>query len=130
MDMPPPPTGPPTSTWPPPTFREPAPRSERATRLIAAAAHLGVPSFSVITPLIVWSLSSPGTLPRRHARQAFSYQCLYLPIHIALTALMLFGPFMPLLLCLTAGFALELPQIALAMAGRPPLRLLPTVLKE
>ena len=99
--------------------------SERAERLWAAGSHLGVPFWSVILPAIVWSVSPMGSFRRRHARQAFSFQIVYLPLHVGFTALMLTGPVGPLLVCMLVGFLLELPQIFRALTGRDPLPLPP-----
>lgn len=102
--------------------------SERSERLWAAASHLGVPLWSVILPLMVWMLAPAGSFRRRHARQAFSFQIVYLPVHIGFTAWMLAGPVGPLLLCMLVGFLLELPQIARALAGRDPIPFPPFLL--
>jgi hypothetical protein len=99
--------------------------SERAERLWAAASHLGVPFWSMILPAVVWAVSPVGSFRRRHARQAFSYQLVYLPFHIGFTALMVWGPVGPLLVCMLVGFLLELPQVGRALMGRDPLPLPP-----
>lgn len=93
--------------------------------MLACIAHLGVPFGSVINPLVIWSINPTGSFARGHARQAFSYQCLYLPFHVVCTALMLFGPVAPLLICMTVGFLLEIPQLVRGSLGLPPLRLVP-----
>ena len=78
---------------------------------------------------MAWANTTHGSFPRVHARQAFSYQCIYLPLHIAFTLVMLLtGEPMPLLICLAIGFALELPQVVLALLGRAPLPLPPFLL--
>src|SRR5262245_13726146 len=93
-------------------------------RLLAAAANLGVPFASVGPSLAIWANTARGSHPRTHARRAFSYQCVYLPFHVAFTLVtLLTGDTKPLLTCLAVGFLLELPQVALALLGRPPLPL-------
>jgi hypothetical protein len=104
-------------------------RSTRSDRLLAAVAHLGVPFASVGPSLAIWSSTAAGSHPRTHARRAFSYQCLYLVFHVAFTVVMaLTGDPVPLLICLAVGFLLELPQVALALVGRPPLPVPPFLL--
>ena len=99
--------------------------SARTERIWAAVSHLGVPFWSIILPTIVWAVSPVGSFRRIHARQAFSYQLVYLPFHLFFTALMLWGPVGPLLICMLIGFILELPQIARAMMGKKPYPLPP-----
>ena len=99
--------------------------SARSERVWAAVSHLGVPFLSMALPTIVWSVSPVGSFRRIHARQAFSYQLVYLPFHVFFTALMLWGPVGPLLICMLVGFILELPQIARALMGREPYPLPP-----
>jgi uncharacterized Tic20 family protein len=99
--------------------------SVRSERIWAAVSHLGVPFGSVLTPTIVWSVSPSGSFRRVHARQAFSYQLVYLPFHVFFTGLMLWGPVGPLLICMLVGFVLELPQIARALLGKSPYPLPP-----
>jgi hypothetical protein len=98
-------------------------------RLLAAAANLGVPFASIGPSLAIWANTATGTHPRAHARRAFSYQCVYLAFHVVFTVVMLVsGDPKPLLICLAVGFVLELPQVALALLGRPPLPLPPFLL--
>ena len=99
--------------------------SGRSERVWAAVSHLGVPFWSMILPTIVWSVSPVGSFRRSHARQAFSYQLVYLPFHLCFTALMLWGPVGPLLICMLVGFILELPQIGRALMGKKPYPLPP-----
>ena len=99
--------------------------SVRSERLWAAVSHLGVPFWSLILPTIVWAVSPVGSFRRLHARRAFSYQLLYLPFHLFFTALMIWGPVGPLLICMLVGFILELPQIARAVMGKDPYPLPP-----
>lgn len=94
--------------------------SARSERLWAALSHLGVPFWSVVLPTIVWAVSPVGSFRRLHARQAFSYQLVYLPFHVFFTALMIWGAVGPLLICMLVGFIFELPQIARATAGKEP----------
>jgi hypothetical protein len=104
---------------------EVASNKARSERVWAAVSHLGVPFWSLILPTVVWSVSPVGSFRRLHARQAFSYQLVYLPFHLFFTALMLWGPVGPLLICMLVGFILELPQIARAMMGKKPYPLPP-----
>ena len=87
--------------------------------------HLGMPILSVVLPLVVWSTGRPGSLSRRHARQAFAFQCVYLPFHIVATAFMLTCSVTPLLVCMALGLLFELPQVARGLTGREPFRLVP-----
>jgi Protein of unknown function (DUF2510) len=103
-------------------------RPERSERVWAAVSHLGVPFWSMILPTIVWSVSPVGSFRRVHARQAFSYQVVYLPFHAFFTAMMIWGRVGPLLICMLVGFVLELPQIARALMGKAPYPLPPFLL--
>jgi hypothetical protein len=94
--------------------------SVRSERLWAAVSNLGVPFWSLILPTIVWAVSPVGSFRRLHARQAFSYQLVYLPFHLFFTALMIWGPVGPLLICMLVGLIFELPQIARAIVGKKP----------
>lgn len=100
--------------------------SVRSERTWAAVSHLGVPFGSVTLPAFVWLVSPVGSFRRAHARQALSYQLVYLPFHVFFTVLlMLWGSVGPLLICMLVGFVLELPQIARALLGRNPYPLPP-----
>jgi hypothetical protein len=99
--------------------------SERSERLWAAVSHLGVPFWSIVLPTVVWAATPAGSFRRRHARQAFSYQLVYLPVHIGFTLLALWGSGGPLVVWLLVGFLLEVPQVVLALMGRDPLPLPP-----
>ena len=103
----------------------PSATSARSERVWAAVSHLGVPFWSLILPTVVWSVSPVGSFRRLHARQAFSYQLVYLPFHLFFTAVMLWGPGGPLLICMLVGLILELPQIARAMMRKKPYPLPP-----
>jgi len=95
--------------------------SAAAERGWAAVSHLGIPFWSVFVPLVVWFASPVGSLRRRRARRAFSYQLLYLPFHLVFTARMAFGgSAAPLVVCILVGFLLELPQVARALRGKDP----------
>ncbi len=87
--------------------------------------HLGMPFLSVLLPLIVWSTARPESLPRRHARQAFAFQCVYLPFHIAATVLLVTGSVTPLLACMGMCLLFEVPQVVRGLSGREPFRLIP-----
>ncbi|MGD9796322.1 MAG: hypothetical protein AB7V43_22880 [Acidimicrobiia bacterium] len=104
-----------------------APQSTLTTadRWVAAGSHLGVPFCALFLPLIIWGTSPIGSFRRLHARQAFSYQLIYFPVHVALTVVMAFGAVKPLLVCMLLGFALEIPQMVCAALGRRPLPLPP-----
>src|SRR5260370_36340855 len=93
-----------------------------ADRRLAALAHLGVPLYSVLLPLVVWATSGTKPFRRAHARQAFSFQCLFLVVWLIAVGLMLFGVLGPLMLVavLAVGLVLEFAQVVVAMAGRPP----------
>ena len=94
--------------------------SERSERFWAAMSHFGVPLWSVILPAIVWAMAPAGSFRRRHARRAFSFQVVYLPVHAGLAIYMLWGSEGPLLVCMLLGFLLELPQAARALVGKEP----------
>ena len=98
-----------------------------ADRWIAAVAHLGIPLYSVFCPLVVWTISASHPFRREHARQAFSMQVTFLAVWVVLVVLMAFNVLATsvLLTVLAVGFVAELPQVARALAGRPPLRLIP-----
>jgi hypothetical protein len=106
--------------------------TSRSERLIAAGAHLGVPIYSVVLPGIVWATSSARPFARAHARQAFSFQCLFLIIWFGLVVGMAANliDLKVMLVALVAGIAAEVPQVLRALGGRQPLRLLPPVLSE
>lgn len=108
---------------PPPSMSEPT--SDR--RGIAAIAHLGVPLFGVILPLAIWATSPPGSFQRTHASQALPFQALFLALWIVLVVGMAVGSVAPttLLIVLSSAFVLEIPQVILALVGRPPVRLIP-----
>ena len=97
----------------------------RSERIWAAASHLGVPFWSMVLPIVVWASSPAGSFRRLHARQAFSYQLVYLPLHLCFTAVMFFGSARPLQICVLVGFVLQLPQVARAIAGKAPYPLPP-----
>jgi hypothetical protein len=82
-----------------------------------------VPCWALFLPLIIWGTSPIGSFRRLHARQAFSYQLIYFPVHVALTVVMAFGAVTPLLVRMLVGFVLEIPQVVCAARGRPPLPL-------
>jgi len=90
-------------------------------RAWAAASHLGMPFWSFLLPLFVWLLSKPDSFQRIHARQAFSFQLVWLPVGFVGTVLMIWAV-EPLLLLIALGFIIELPQVARALIGRPPFR--------
>lgn len=98
-----------------------------ADRRIAALSHLGVPFNGLFLPLIIWAASESSPFRRSHARQAFSFQVVFLSIWIVLVAYMGFGGLDPLVLLGVLGFAfvLELPQVVRALVGRPPFRVVP-----
>lgn len=88
-------------------------------------SHLGVPLWSIVIPAIVWSTSPEGSFARAHARQAFSFQLVYLPVGLLSTGLMIWHGPKPLLLCILVGVVLEAPQVVRALRGVPPFRLVP-----
>ena len=96
-------------------------------RGVAALAHLGVPIFSVLLPLAVWSSSPPQSFQRAHARQAFSFQVVFLACWVVLVTLMAIGAVAPMTLLAVGGLGLllELPNVARALAGNGPIRLIP-----
>jgi hypothetical protein len=99
----------------------------KADRRIAAVAHLGVPIYSVFLPLIIWAVSASHPFRRAHARQAFSFQCIFLVAWVVAVGRSVFGllPPLDLLPILAVAFAVELPQVATALAGRRPMKLVP-----
>jgi hypothetical protein len=111
--------------WPVQTPRQYVP-STLTDRVRSGISHLGLPFFLLLLPLIIWSISEVGSLPRRHARRAFSFQCVYLPFHVACTfAMVPTHSATPLLVCAAIGFILELPQIVRGFAGREPYKMPP-----
>jgi hypothetical protein len=98
-----------------------------ADRRVAALAHLGVPCWGPVLPLIVWAVSSGRPFRRAHASQAFSFQSVFIVGWAVLTGLVMGGVVgggVPLVV-LTIAFAVELPQVARGLGGKPPRRLVP-----
>jgi uncharacterized Tic20 family protein len=56
----------------------------------------GVPIYSVFLPLIVWAVSTPSPFRRAHARQAFSFQCVFLVLSVIAVGLLIVGVLSPL----------------------------------
>jgi len=98
-----------------------------ADRRIGALAHLGVPIYGFILPLVVWAVAKESPFRRAHARQAFSFQVGFIAVWVVGVVLMALGTLSPLVLLalLGVGFVAELPQVARALRGQPPLRLIP-----
>jgi uncharacterized Tic20 family protein len=96
-------------------------------RVVGALAHLGIPICGFILPLVIWSVCRTKPFQRAHARQAFAFQCLFLVPYVAVVGLVMFGDVDPIAAAamLGFGFLLELPQVARALTGRPPLRMVP-----
>jgi hypothetical protein len=96
-------------------------------RRIAALAHFGVPIYSVLLPLTIWGTSASHPFRRDNAREAFSFQCVFLGLWIVLVGLMITGRLsaITLLILLGLAFLLELPQAARAISGRQPWRMVP-----
>lgn len=101
-----------------------------ADRWIAALSHCGVPLYGLLLPLLVWAFSERHPFRRRHASQAFSFQCVFLAGWVVAVVLMMTGRVEPLVLLavLAAAMVVELPQMARALVGRPPLPLVPVTL--
>jgi hypothetical protein len=104
-------------------------------RWIAAASHLGVPLYGPVLPGVIWATSSHHSFRRIHAAQAFSFQVVFIVVWVLLIGTYLVtasrpsgapenGPFV-LLGVLLITLVLELPNVVLALAGKPPLPLPP-----
>ncbi len=100
----------------------PKPRSERFDRFWAAASHVGTFCGGPLTPLIVWSASPTGSLRRSHARQAFAYQMVYLPVYVLVLVkeLVFANRVESVFICVGIGVALTVPQMIRAAIGKPP----------
>jgi uncharacterized Tic20 family protein len=103
-----------------------------ADRRVAALAHLGVPIYGLFLPLIVWAVSAASPFRRAHARQAFSFQCVFLALWVVAVGLTIFGLLSPLILLaiVAIAFLFELPQVRRALAGEQPLRMVPFALLQ
>jgi uncharacterized Tic20 family protein len=98
-----------------------------ADRRVAALAHLGVPIYGLFLPLIVWAVSASKPFRRAHARQAFSFQCIFLALWVVAVGLTIFGALSPLALLsiLAVALLIELPQVRRALVGEQPFRMVP-----
>jgi hypothetical protein len=105
----------------------PAPSEiSRGDRRVAAIAHLGIPIYSVFLPLTLYRMSTQP-FRRMHARRAIPVQGVFLAFWVVLLALAESGviAWAVLPLVLIAALLLEVPNVARALAGKPPLALLP-----
>ncbi len=86
-----------------------------------------MPIYSLFLPLIIWAVSPSHPYRRSHARQAFSFQCVFLAVWVVLVALlaMVRVGALVMLAVLMLGLLLEVPQVVRAMTGKPPLRIVP-----
>ena len=96
-------------------------------RLVGALAHLGIPIYGFVLPLVIWAMCRTKPFRRDHARQAFAFQCAFLLPYAAAVALVTFDDLDVIVLAvvLGIGFLLELPQVVRALSGRRPLGLVP-----
>jgi uncharacterized Tic20 family protein len=96
-------------------------------RQVGALAHLGIPIYGFILPLVIWAMCRTKPFRRDHARQAFAFQCAFLVPYASAVGLVMFGDLDPIVLAvmLGIGFLLELPQVVRALSGRRPLGLVP-----
>jgi hypothetical protein len=93
----------------------------------AALAHLGVPLYSVVLPVVVYAASSGRSFRRLHARRAIPFQAVFLALWVVVIALAAGGVVSwglpPALLAL--ALTLEIPNVGRALRGRLPLSFLP-----
>lgn len=93
----------------------------------AVLSHMGIPLYGPMLPMLISLKSKKGSLSRAHARQALSFQCAFLVVWVAISALAVIGLLSPLFMVgtLALGFALEVPQAVRAFRGDWPLAIGP-----
>ena len=102
---------------------------DQRSRWLAAASHLGFPFYTVLLPVVIWVTSQPRSFVRSHARQALSFQCLFLVAWIISLMFVVFRNDMrPLVLCALTALVVESVQIIRALRGRQPIQMLPAIL--
>jgi uncharacterized Tic20 family protein len=93
---------------------------------VAAFAHLGIPIYGPLLPLIVRAVSKDKPFRREHASQALAYQLCFYGLWLILTVLCIIYEALPMNVMgvvAVLGFLLEVPQVARALRGQPPFHL-------
>ena len=97
---------------------------------MAALSHLGVPIYGPLLPLFLFKSRAGGRFRREHASQAFSFQCAFLLAWVVLVVLAVSGlvGWVVLPIVLAVAFVAQLPNVARAFKGEPPLQVMPLTL--